>query len=501
MDVLKDILDNLTDSIIIIDSYGQIVLFNNEALRVQKSISGKPIEIGSSFVDMVSPERKPVVAEILKTIKRQKKAVKNFAEYYTPFGTSIFLEINFVPVFGAKKELRYVNVICQDITSRKIFEKKVRAAAADQSNLLEQAHAFIFSVDSRGYIVEWNNHCSLLTGYTKENVLSRKLSDVLLRRSNIPSFTRLMESVLNNQPVGNYEFTVEKKGGGEVIVMLSATPRTNANGQVIGATMVGQDVTELTVYKRSLEKQVENKTAALEQVLKKEKEAVEMKSRFVSIASHEFRTPLSSIDFAASFIKQNAATIGKKKLNEKVEVIEKHVSYMSHLLEDVLNYSKNENGKIRIVPTRIKLDEFIKNAVEEVMCNCKHSHHICVSTTTLGELLTDEKLLRNILINLLTNAVKFSPGREEVSLYISDEKDFVSIEVSDEGIGIPKEELDIIFQPFVRGKAADKIQGTGLGLSIVKKAVELLHGTIQVKSATGKGSVFKVVIPRQPTLN
>jgi signal transduction histidine kinase len=223
-----------------------------------------------------------------------------------------------------------------------------------------------------------------------------------------------------------------------------------------------------------------------------------MKSRFVSIASHEFRTPLSSIDFAASFIKQNAATIGKKKLNEKVEVIEKHVSYMSHLLEDVLNYSKNEKGRIKLITTEICLNEFVKNAVEEVTCSCKHSHHICVSTNKLGSVVTDEKLLRNILINLLTNAIKFSPTREEISLNVLDHDTFITLHIQDEGIGIPKDEIALIFEPFVRGKGADAIQGTGLGLSIVKKAVELLDGTIEVQSTPGKGSVFTVSIPRQP---
>jgi len=497
MDVLKDILDNVTDSIIIIDADGKIVLYNKEALRIQKSLSETPIHIGESFTELVSEERKNVVTEIIKTLKRQKRAIRNFAEYNTPFGTSVFLEVNFVPMFGPGKELRYVNIISQDITSRKIFEKKAKAAAADVSNLLEHAHAIIFSVDSLGYIVDWNNHSAQLTGFSKEEVLSQKVSDVLIPEVNLSLFADLMASVMKNDSVKDFEIPICTKNGQEIIVMLSATPRTNANAQVIGATLIGQDVTELNTYRRSMEKQVKNKTDAFEQVLKKEKEVVEMKSRFVSIASHEFKSPLSSIDFAANFIKQNAATIGKKKLNEKVEVIEKHVSYMSNLLEDVLNYSKNEAGKIRIIPSEIYLDSFIKSSVEEVACLCKHSHHICVSTNVLGIWVTDEKLLRNIIINLLTNAVKFSPGREEVSLNVLDEGEFITFEVSDEGIGIPEHEMKTIFMPFIRGRATDDIQGTGLGLSIVKKAVELLDGSIEVESALGKGTTFKVTIPRQ----
>lgn len=500
MDVLKDILDNLNDSIVIVDSYGQIVLFNTEALRIQESISETPLQIGALFTDVVSIERRPIVADILKTLKRQKKPVKNFAECKTQLGSSVFLEVNFVPVFGSRKELRYVNIISQDITNRKLFEKRARASAADFRNLLEQAHAVIFSVDSRGYIVDWNNYCAALTGYDKREILSEKLVDVLVDESGLAVFTGIMESILRNEPVGNCEFPMKTKSGQGLTVMLSATPRTNANGHVIGATLVGQDITELMEHRRRLERQLRSQREELQEVIKKEMEAVEMKSRFVSIASHEFRSPLSSIDFAANFIKQNAATIGRKKLNEKVEVIEKHVNYMSHLLEDVLNYSRNEAGKIKLIPSEVNLNEFVKSAVEEVTCLFKHSHHICVSTNELGTLMTDEKLLRNIVTNLLTNAVKFSPGKDEVHFNVLDEGRRVTIEVRDEGIGIAEDELGKIFEPFVRGKEADAIQGTGLGLSIVKKAVDLLQGSIQVKSKPGKGSTFKVVIPRQGLL-
>ena len=497
MDVLNDILDNLSDAIIVIDPVGNILLYNKEALRIHKSVSQKNLVLGESFLDFQSDEWKRTLSDVLKTLKRQKKPVKNFGEYKTPFGSSVFLEMTFIPVLGRKKELKYVNVISHDVTSRKIFEKKVKAVTADVSNLIKNAHAFILSVDSQGYIVDWNDHCAHLTGYSREEVLSHKVSDLLLAEENTDLFTELMRKIVRNEPVGNFELPVRAKNGCELTLMLSASSRVNANGKVIGATVVGQDITELTIYRRSLENQVKNKTAALEQVLLKEKEVVEMKSRFVSIASHEFRSPLSSIDFAASFIKQNAGTIGRKKLNEKVEVIEKHVNYMSHLLDDVLAYSKNETQTIRVVPTKVCIESFIADAVKEVECFCKNSHHICVSSNELGSLLTDEKLLRNIVINLLTNAVKFSPGRDEVSLNVLDKGAFISIEVRDEGIGIPATEIDNIFEPFFRGKAADAIQGTGLGLSIVKKAVELLQGSVKVESRQGKGTVFKVTIPRQ----
>ena len=495
MDVLKDILDNLNDSIVIIDSLGRVVLFNSEAMRIQNSVSRKPLAVGECITELDSRDRKQVVSEILKTLKRQKKAVKNYAEYRTTTGSRLFLEINYIPVLGSRNELKYVNVVAQDITSRKLFESKLRASAAEANRILENAHAVVISVDSRGYIVGWNRFCADITGYQKTEVLSKKLSEFLLRDCEVAAFHDLMAGASKNEPDEIYKFALRSKDGKEVIIAISPTLRTNANREVIGATLVGQDITELMTYRGSMEKIVENKTQALQNFLNKEKEAVEMKSRFVSIASHEFRTPLSSIDFATSFIKRNAATIGSKKLNEKVEVIEKHVSHMTHLLEDVLNYSRNEAGKIHMMPSRVDLAPFLQTVVEEVICNCRHSHHVCVSTNKLGVVSTDEKLLRNILINLMTNAIKFSPGREEICLNVLDQRSGISIEVRDDGIGIPDEEMGLIFQPFVRGKNTDAIQGTGLGLSIVKKSVELLNGTIDVESRPDKGSVFKVTIP------
>ncbi len=495
MDVLKDILDNLTDSLIILDTRGQVVLFNKEAVRVQKSISEKPLEVGVNLEELVSDDRKASVRDAFKTIRRQKKTIKNFVEASTPLGASVFLEVNFIPVFGSRKELKYINVISQDITNRKLFEKRIRATTADMENLLEKAYAVIFSVDSRGYVVDWNKFCADLTGFSKAEVLSGRVCDILLKEQDTATFARLMDSILKNEVVGTCEFPMKTRSGGEVVVMLSATPRVNANGHVIGATLVGQDITEIAARRRALEKQVECQTAELQQVLKKEKESVELKSRLASIASHEFRSPLSSIDVAASFIKQNAGTIGKKKLNEKVEVIEKHVNYVSTLLEDVMNFSKSELGQAP-EPSEIVLSEFVIEVVEEVARWCKYSHHICVSTNNLGVLVTDGKLLKNIIVNLLTNAVRFSPGKDEISLNVIDEASAVTIEVSDEGIGIRPEESMKIFEPFVRGSASERIEGNGLGLSIAKKAVDLLQGTISVKSKPGKGSVFTAVIPR-----
>jgi len=278
--------------------------------------------------------------------------------------------------------------------------------------------------------------------------------------------------------------------------LLSGTPRTNFNNHVVGIIFVGQDITELTLYRKSLERKVEEKTQALKQALLKEKEALDLKSRFVSVASHEFKTPLSSIQHAAQFLTQNKNHLKPSVIIKKLQIIDQQTVHMFNLLNDILTIGKTESHKIVLSLTEIPLQSFIKSLVEEVKVSTKGSHAIKIDIRDGPKnLVSDEKLLRNILINLLTNAIKYSPGRKHISLYIHSTASQLHISVRDEGIGIAQEDLDKIFEPFIRGSKVSMIPGTGLGLSIVKKAVELLQGSITVDSKVQSGSVFTVVIP------
>jgi len=368
--------------------------------------------------------------------------------------------------------------------------------SANASNLIEKANAIIIGVDTRGYITDWNEHCFIVTGFEKEEVYGQKLVETLLASEDGPAFDVLMARLLNHELVKNYEIPVRTKSGRTVIFMLSSTPRTSATGETIGIVFVGQDVTELTDYRKSLEIKVEERTRELQRALKKEKEVVEMKSRFVSIASHEFRTPLSSIQFSADFIKKNNQKLSKEELSKRLENIEKQAHHMTSLLDDVLTYGKSEAGKIQLITSTIAVRDFINKIIEEVGHSSKNTHQIKVDFLRIpDQLTTDEKLLRNVLINLLTNAIKFSPGREAVHLAISGNNGQLLFSIHDDGIGIPEEEVDTIFEPFVRGKGVASIQGTGLGLSIVKRAVELLKGTIQATSQVGSGTTFIVTLP------
>lgn len=251
-----------------------------------------------------------------------------------------------------------------------------------------------------------------------------------------------------------------------------------------------------TRYQKELEQQVESRTRELREAIEKERELTELKSRFISIASHEFRTPLSSISLAAETIRTYFNKLSQDEISKKLSKIEEQAEHMTRLLEDVLTIGKAEVGKINVKQTEINLRNFIRGILDEVRESVKNQRAIGLNyATKLEKLHVDDKLLRNIIINLLTNALKFSAAHTIVAFSIYDHSNYVVFEVKDEGIGIAENDLKNIFEPFQRASNSVDIPGTGLGLSIAKRAVDLMEGSIEVESKVNEGSLFRVMIP------
>ena len=310
---------------------------------------------------------------------------------------------------------------------------------------------------------------------------------------------QVVNDALKGKQTSNFEFLTYAKEGKEVILLVNTSTRRSASGEITGVLGVGQDITELVSYRNELELKVDERTLELNEALKKEKELSEIKSKFVSTASHEFRTPLAAINFAAGSIKKYWAKMEPIKITEKLTKIEAQVMHMTELLDDILIVGQAGAGEIRNNPLNLNIGDFIHEIIQEVYNFCKESHEILlIDNEELKDtdIFIDEKLGRNIFINLINNAVKFSPNAKKVTIELSSEKDYIIFSITDFGIGIATPELKNIFKPFVRGKNVDLIQGTGLGLSIVKEAVDLIRGEIIVKSDIGKGSSFTVRIPK-----
>ena len=230
--------------------------------------------------------------------------------------------------------------------------------------------------------------------------------------------------------------------------------------------------------------------------LEQEKQLNELKSRFISMTSHEFRTPLSTILFSAELLENYGQKWSEEKKSEHLQRIQISVERMTQLLEDILLLGKAEAGKLEYKAEKLNLDKFCSDLVEELQLGIGNKH--AITFIKQGQCTTtcmDEKLLRQILSNLLSNAIKYSPKGSTVGFEASCQNGEVIFQIRDQGIGIPLEDQQRLFESFHRANNVGTIPGTGLGLAIVKKSVDLHGGQITVDSKVGVGTTFTVRLP------
>lgn len=263
----------------------------------------------------------------------------------------------------------------------------------------------------------------------------------------------------------------------------------------IDITQQKQNEEALMENRSMLEKKVAERTYELTEALEREKELSELKSRFMSIASHEFRTPLSTILSSASLIDRYNKEEHRENRKKHTELIKSSVKNLTDILDDFLSLDRLEQGKVEVKKEKINLHELSTQIIEGLNGILKAGQTIHLSYNGGKTIIQDKKILTNVLLNLLSNAIKYSGEDKRIYLNIEIKNDFASIKVKDEGIGIPEEEQKNLFNKFYRAKNATDIEGTGLGLNIVKRYVELLDGAITFVSRQNEGTVFTVGFP------
>ena len=254
-------------------------------------------------------------------------------------------------------------------------------------------------------------------------------------------------------------------------------------------------VEERTLILREALQRLEESQQELSEALLKEKQLNEIKSRFVSMASHEFRTPLSTVLSSASLIGKYTRTEEQDKRTRHIDKIKASVNQLNDTLEDFLSLGKLEEGKVQSHTSDFDLNEFMADVIDEMKGLLKKGQHIDLSYKGNSQICSDKKILKNIIVNLITNAIKFSEENGAIEV-ITDVNDSVAtISVRDQGIGIAKEDLEHLFSSFFRGANAINIQGTGLGLHIVKRFIDLMSGKVEIESRLGSGTIVTITIP------
>ena len=260
-------------------------------------------------------------------------------------------------------------------------------------------------------------------------------------------------------------------------------------------TQLEAKVEERTVILKEALQKLERSQLELSEALDKEKQLSEIKGRFVSMASHEFRTPLSTVLSSASLLSKYTTTEEQDKRNRHVEKIKNSVKHLNDILEDFLSLGKLNEGKVEVQNTKFDLKAFMEDTIDEMKGLLKKDQYFIFQHEGMNTVCSDRKLLKNIIFNLTTNAIKFSDEGAPLELRSKITNDTMQVTIKDKGIGISEDDLGHLYSSFYRGRNAMNIQGTGLGLHIVKRYVELLSGTIELKSKLGEGSTFCITIP------
>ncbi len=252
-----------------------------------------------------------------------------------------------------------------------------------------------------------------------------------------------------------------------------------------------QRTTELQKTLVELEASKEHLTKSLE----KEKEVNDLKSRFVSMASHEFRTPLSTVLSSISLLAKYNTTEDQPKRDKHIDRIKSSVKTLTDILNEFLSLGKIEEGKVEVRAALFDISEFINGINNEMNVLLKPGQEINYEHSGNTNTYTDSSLLKHVLINLISNAIKFSPDNARIKISCKVDNENTTIKITDQGMGIPMADQVHLFERFFRATNVTNIQGTGLGLHIVGRYIEILNGNISYESELEKGSTFKIVLP------
>jgi PAS domain S-box-containing protein len=260
-------------------------------------------------------------------------------------------------------------------------------------------------------------------------------------------------------------------------------------------TQLEQKVADRTIMLRETLAQLETSKDELAEALEKEKELSDLKTRFVSTVSHEFRTPLSAILSSAALIARYETTEQNDKRIKHIDRIKENVKHLNDMLGDLLSLGKLDEGLIESCAVAFSGLQFMRDFVAEMQEICGKQQQIVLQYEGEEMACVDKRLLKNCMVNLVSNAIKFSPEDGVITVEVKNSPAQIEIEVQDQGIGISEEDQQHLFERFFRARNAQNIQGTGLGLHIVSRYLELLKGNISLSSQLDKGSQFKITIP------
>lgn len=288
------------------------------------------------------------------------------------------------------------------------------------------------------------------------------------------------------------EYRAVAKSGDIRMLRVSRMPMWDNNKQtIIGYYAAANDITEET---RAAEMRIEK--GKLETALAKERELADLKSRYMSMLVHEFRTPLTIVMSNTSLIYTYWDKLTPEKRTQNYQAIVKAINYLSEMLQDLSLFIRSERGYIDYQPEKVDLVSLCRNILDDIRQTEGWQHEITFNfEPATGVQKVDPSLLKYVLVNVLSNAIKYSPVGSEITFDLRCDPDDLIFVIRDHGIGIPSADLNRIFEPFHRGENVEEVPGTGIGLAIVQEAIEAHNGTIEITSELNQGTQVTFTIP------
>lgn len=478
-------------SLKVIDEMGEII-FQTDAVgnwtflnQAWERITGFTVaeSLGKNFINSIHPEDQERTWHLFEPlVKREKEYCRSELRYVTKDGGFVWVEVYGLLTVGSNNEIIGTSGSIRNVTKwRELTHQKSENELWFKS-VFNNTYQGMCLLNPDGRIIEVNEQTLTFIGMPEEKVKGKFFWELTKDEKQVRRQQDILYKALQGDFV-RYELQIKQGVDGPVHFDCSMKPIKNENGIIVLLIAEVRNITNL--------KKIE---AELKRSLEKEKELNELKSRFISIASHQFRTPLAGIQSSLDIIN----LILSKGLTD-VEQVQKYlgrvqsdISRMTALMNDVLMMEQVTGGNVDVDEEPVNLLSIVNDMVE-VYYNQERGCEVNVRVRgTPRKITTDQRLLWHILQNLIDNALKYSDKPPSV-LVVFSAKIFVVVE--DKGIGIAPNDLEYVFEPFFRAKNASDQKGTGLGLAIVKEFVKLINAKIEVRSTLNEGTRFRITLP------
>ncbi|HUP56389.1 MAG TPA: PAS domain S-box protein, partial [Bdellovibrionota bacterium] len=473
--VLAAIVESTSDAVVSRDLVGMITTWNAGAEKLFQYRAGEAV--GRPISLIIPSDKREEFERLGSAVLNGETVTDHETERVRKDGTRISVAKTMSQIRDERGTVTGLSVIYRDISDRKRAEIELGRLAA----IVTSSNDAIISKNLQGIVSSWNDAAMAMFGYSAAEMIGKSIK-TLIPKDRLPEEDMILSTISQGKPISHYETIRMRKDGRPINVSVSISPVKDSAGRIVGAAKIARDITEA--------KRIE---AAL-------RHAVRARDEFLSIASHELKTPLTSLSMQTQIrkrylLREELSAFTPEKLRKMFDGDERQIFRLTRLIDDMLDVARIASGKLEIKPEPVDLEALVREVADRMSEQLKASD-CTLQIETVGQVQGewDQFRIEQVVMNLLSNAYKYGAGKP-IRIRVSSEKDQAVLSVQDQGIGIAKEDQERIFGQFERAVPRSDVTGLGLGLYITRQIVQSHGGTIAVASDPGHGSMFIVRLP------